>query len=348
MQKNYTSYLADDFLEDDRFIDWVAKKTPEDERFWEAWIATGPPNLQEMERARLQLEVIFSLERIPHQPEKAQQLWSRLEYNIDTATTFQQARGRRRWMAAASLTLLITLGGLLFYYSWYKGQMMVQTGKGERRVLLLPDSTQITLNENSTLRYPRYWNSNALRRVQLTGEAFFEVKHLNRDARHVQNKERFIVHTSDLFIEVLGTSFNVRNRNNQTRVSLVNGRILVGRDLEAGRQLQLQPGEVVQYDPATGSLQKQQADPALQYAWKDRMITLHNTTVNEIIATTEDIFDCRIILDDPSMGKRRINGAIPLKSDTNVVFILSNILHANIVRNGNAWILESRQENSAK
>jgi transmembrane sensor len=348
MQKNYTSYLADDFLEDDRFIAWVAKRKPEDEGFWEAWIAAGPPNLQEMERARLQLEVIFSLERIPHQPEKVQQLWSRLEYNIDAATAVQQGLGRRRWMAAASLTLLITLGGLLFYYSWYKGQVMVQTSKGERRALLLPDSTQITLNENSTLRYPRYWNSNAVRRVQLTGEAFFEVKHLNRDTRHIQNKERFIVNTSDLFIEVLGTRFNVRNRNNQTRVALVSGRILVGRKLEEGRPLQLQPGEVIQYDPASGSLQKQQTDPALQYAWKDRMITLHNTTVNDIIATTEDIFDCRIILDDPLMGKRKIDGAIPLRSDTNVVFILSNILHANISRDGNAWILKTKQGSSAK
>jgi hypothetical protein len=48
------------------------------------------------------------------------------------------------------------------------------------------------------------------------------------------------------------------------------------------------------------------------------------------------------------MGKRKIDGAIPLKSDTNVVFILSNILHANISRDGNAWILKTKQGSSPK
>lgn len=333
MQQDYTSYTAADFLEDDLFIQWIRERTPEATHFWEAWKAAQPPNLEEMEQARQQLEMIFSLKRIPHRPERAQQLWGRLEYNIAGAEESKRLHRRRLWIAAASLALLLMAGSALFYFSWYKGQLLVQTGKGQRHTIRLPDGTQITLNENSTLRYPRFWKSQATRGVQLEGEAFFDVKHISR--------ERFRVRTDDLFIEVLGTRFNVRNREQHTRVSLVNGRISIGRERHRGQALELAPGEVARYDHSSGRLQKQPGNPVLHHAWKDRLITLENTTVNEIIATAEDVFDCRIRLEDPAMGSRKIMGAIPLRSDTGVVFILSNLLHANISRTGNTWILGS-------
>jgi transmembrane sensor len=330
MQQNYTTYSAADFLEDSFFIQWLRDKTPEASLFWETWMAEHPPNLEEMKQARLQLETVFSLKRIVHQPEKARQLWSRLEYNLAVAEENKRLQRRRLWIAAASLGVLLMAGAMLFYFSWYRGGLLVETGKGEHRSLRLPDGTEVTLNENSSLRYPRFWNT---RDVELRGEAFFDVKHMD--------KKRFRVYTSDLFIEVLGTRFNVRNRGQHTRVSLVNGRILIGTAEHPERALELKPGEVAGYSHNKGRLQKQRGSVALHYAWKDRMITLENTTVSEIISTAEDIFDCRIRLSDPAMGNRKIMGAIPLRSDTSVVYILSNLLHANISKEGDTWILEA-------
>ena len=45
------------------------------------------------------------------------------------------------------------------------------------KTILLPDSSLITLNANSTLSYNNNWNSTAPRKVWLNGEAYFSVTH---------------------------------------------------------------------------------------------------------------------------------------------------------------------------
>ena len=73
--------------------------------------------------------------------------------------------------------------------------------------ILLPDGSAVTLNANSKLQY----YTHSARKVWLEGEAFFEVKKIPETA------EPFQVVTNDLTITVLGTTFNVNSRNEQTK-----------------------------------------------------------------------------------------------------------------------------------
>lgn len=96
-------------------------------------------------------------------------------------------------------------------------QQIVITGK--RKTVRLPDGSMITLEPNSRLTYPDRFAGNT-REVELTGEAFFEVK--------PNHEKPFIVHTANIMATVLGTSFNVEAYpNGIAKVVVATGRVKV-------------------------------------------------------------------------------------------------------------------------
>jgi transmembrane sensor len=107
---------------------------------------------------------------------------------------------------------------------------------GSKYELTLPDGVQVTLNAGSTLRYP-ITGAGHQRRVELTGQAFFNVPH---DPQHP-----FIVETGGRQIEVLGTQFAVRNYPGESlqTVILQKGKVKV----HSGKQIvELHPGQEAQ------------------------------------------------------------------------------------------------------
>lgn len=73
---------------------------------------------------------------------------------------------------------------------------------GEQRTIQLPDGTEVKINSNSLLIYPKEFHGEQ-RRVHLSGEAFFNVQR-NEDMP-------FVIGTEALKIRVLGTQFNVES-----------------------------------------------------------------------------------------------------------------------------------------
>ncbi len=108
---------------------------------------------------------------------------------------------------AAIFILAFSLSYTIFYFTSntsYKDSQAYNeliTSKGQKSRLILSDGTKIWLNSESTLKYPSVFDKKK-REVILVGEAYFEVQ------KHGNNVP-FIVKTSEIDIEVTGTSFNV-------------------------------------------------------------------------------------------------------------------------------------------
>ena len=110
---------------------------------------------------------------------------------------------------------LLLIGALIFWRLKAPGRYTVNTDYGKISRLVVPDSSVVVLNANSTIKYEKKWDKNAPRELWLNGEAFFDVKHLDNDHK-IENYERFIVHTNNTTVEVLGTSFDIRERRGRT------------------------------------------------------------------------------------------------------------------------------------
>jgi ferric-dicitrate binding protein FerR (iron transport regulator) len=96
-------------------------------------------------------------------------------------------------------------------------QIAITTQARESKQVNLPDGTHVWMNENSSISYPIDFNTDSIRMVQLSGEAFFEVTH---------HPERpFVVGGGGYNTRVLGTSFNVRLTEQESSVVVVTGKV---------------------------------------------------------------------------------------------------------------------------
>ncbi|HLY70655.1 MAG TPA: FecR family protein [Puia sp.] len=111
----------------------------------------------------------------------------------------------------------------------------ISTHNGSKTNVVLPDGTTVKLNAGSKLTYDKNYG-NAIREVNLTGEAFFDV---------VKNKEKpFVIHTKKIDIKVLGTTFNVKSYpDEKTETSLVRGSIEVTFKDKPSEKIILKPNE---------------------------------------------------------------------------------------------------------
>lgn len=139
--------------------------------------------------------------------------------------------------------------------------------------LNLSDGTNVWLNAESELRYPVTFAGNS-REVWLVGEAYFEVMS--------DSTRPFVVHSSKGKIEVLGTSFNVRNYPEESRMvtTLVRGRVAYT-DPER-RKYDLFPGDQAISQPGLETI-LQSVNPEYYVGWKDGEYIFKSTTLEEIM-----------------------------------------------------------------
>ena len=144
----------------------------------------------------------------------------------------------------------------------YSDKTFYATDAGERQKILLPDGSEVYLNEQSKLTYTNSWENNKERIVQLSGEAYFNVK----EEAYKGEKVKFKVNTGALSVEVVGTEFNVNQNKKKTKVSLHSGKIRMNIP-DIHQTLEMNPGDIVEYNSATGDLQSIRTDQAQIVSW---------------------------------------------------------------------------------
>jgi ferric-dicitrate binding protein FerR (iron transport regulator) len=163
-------------------------------------------------------------------------------------------------------------------------QYTLVTPKGGEYSLILEDGTKVWLNADSKLVYPSGFGGGA-RKVQLTGEAYFEVK---TDAEHP-----FIVHTYRQDIRVLGTEFNVQAypEENEIVTTLITGKVQVN---SKGEKVQLKQGQQA-ISNKNGILRLQpKADLEQAIAWKEGYFRFDYTDIYEIMRQLSRWYDIKV------------------------------------------------------
>ena len=176
---------------------------------------------------KLRMERVISFTEKLEVPvgKKKDQAWNDLmdkiqEESVDNSRILRvQKRSTKSWLwiASAAAIVLITVFGFL---NRKPTQITVRALAGELRSVILPDNSIVTLNAESILTYKeeRFIKE---RTVSLSGEAFFEVT----------PGTKFKVISNDSEVMVIGTSFNVNNRENNLKVSVFSGRVRVSHGL---------------------------------------------------------------------------------------------------------------------
>jgi transmembrane sensor len=151
------------------------------------------------------------------------------------------------------------------------------TPRGGNFKLQLPDGSMVWLNAASSLRYPTAFKGKE-RRVELTGEAYFEV---------VKNAEMpFRVSVKDrVEIEVLGTSFNINayTEENNLSATLLEGGVRVLPLHTNEKAVILNPGQQAQIRPSEETKVVSNVDVEKIMAWKNGLFNFENASLQEVM-----------------------------------------------------------------
>nr|WP_121269301.1 FecR family protein [Pedobacter schmidteae] len=163
----------------------------------------------------------------------------------------------------------------------------ISTPRGGQYQVNLPDGTKIWLNAASSLRYPTVFNEGK-RKVQLTGEAYFEVA---KDKTHP-----FIVATDKQEIEVLGTHFNVNSYTdeNVTKTTLLEGSVKVS-ILKSQSASFLKPGQ--QSVLRNNGLNVYTVDTEETVAWKNGYFQFNEADLGSIMRQLSRWYNIDVVIE---------------------------------------------------
>ena len=181
--------------------------------------------------------------------------------------------------------------------------------KGGEYKIVLDDGTEIWLNSASELKYPAHFVGNE-RRVQLTGEAYFQV------ARN--EAAPFIVETRDMDVKVLGTSFNVSVYEDEEscHATLVEGRVEVN-DKVNGEKVVLTPGK--QALLRGGEMTVREVNTKLYTLWRLDRFTFASEDMEGVIRKLSRWDNVDFFFANSSMKQKRFTGSLPKYADISQV-----------------------------
>ncbi|NCE72587.1 FecR family protein [Odoribacter sp. Z80] len=156
-------------------------------------------------------------------------------------------------------------------------RLRVEVPAGRQFQLTLADGSEVWLNAGSSLEYPASFEGAEERRVQLEGEAFFEVR---RDTVH----PFYVEFGKRESIRVLGTSFNVNAYADSPvhTTTLVSGKIKYMAQ-EIQREVVLCPDQQVCLDCEAGGVNVSEVNAALYSVWKEGWIWFENERLENLV-----------------------------------------------------------------
>ena len=140
--------------------------------------------------------------------------------------------------------MVLSFGVLWFWNRSSLQETILLSRIGETNVFYLPDSSRVTLNGDSRLAYNSQFGKTN-RELSLRGEAFFQVKQ--------DTVKPYIVETSLIQVEVLGTSFQVIAEKLRAEVSVEKGRVKITTQDKKQKSV-LETGMSVVYGKKQGEL----------------------------------------------------------------------------------------------
>lgn len=164
-----------------------------------------------------------------------------------------------------------------------KGRVMnkVETPRGGEYGITLADGTRVYLGALSKIEYPVAFDG-AKRVVKASGEVYFDVA---RDTAHP-----FVVEMTNLDVEVLGTSFNVRDYADEDYVeaTLVSGKIKVNAGKES---CILEPNYQAVLDKKNNTLETKEVDVSEFVDWKSGKLNVRNRRLEDILNRLSKWYD---------------------------------------------------------
>ncbi|WP_316792200.1 FecR family protein [Pedobacter frigoris] len=181
----------------------------------------------------------------------------------------------------------------------------IETPRGGQHIVNLPDGSIVVLNAASSLKFPTTFSSFQERKVELSGEAYFEI---SKDKAHP-----FVVKTNGQEVKVLGTHFNINSYADEgvVRTTLLEGSVRVisllssranakdpdPSELGMTNSIMLRPNQQSMVT-TNGNIKVQTVDTEDVVAWKNGLFIFNDESLESIMRKVSRWYDVEVVYQD--------------------------------------------------
>ncbi|ETN94845.1 FecR family protein [Zhouia amylolytica] len=192
---------------------------------------------------------------------------------------YKQKRSRSNIAYAVAASLVLLIGSMYFakiYNTSNTLNWVIAQTSDQIDSLLLSDGSTIFLNQNTRFEYPEQFTGNVRGVKLIKGSAFFKVAK--------DSIKPFIITSGELRTKVLGTSFNIINRDSLFNVTVNTGKVNVSNKMES---FDLLPNEQVQLDQANKRLLKRNVNAQVYSGWMHKDVDYPSISLNDLSTVVE-------------------------------------------------------------
>lgn len=262
-------------------------------RFFD-WLNTSEKNRQDY----TELKSIYDERELPIDLNDG---WSRLSLKINRHDATLQRVRRWRWVAGIVALLCVALiAAMMLLQQESAGPTAVTyVTNNSPSNISLPDGSTVRLAPNSRLTYLSDFGERT-RDVELQGEAYFDVQK--------DTKRTFTVKSQSQAIIVTGTQFNVCCYPDEEFTTTLKEGTIRFKSQSLKKEIDLQPGEQIKYNPHDGSITVCQASMDSELAWLENKHVFKDVQLGKILLKMGHVYDCKFTCDDQQINQMRYTG----------------------------------------
>lgn len=328
----FNAYEAEDFLQEQSFLNYCVASNEEDVLFWTNWISEHPDREPAVKQGK---ELYYLLNGNITAKEFAadeQQFIAAFEKHTGSPLLAPKATRFKAWyyVSAAAACLLLAF----FAYNYFgdvpanavpatETTYSLPNGSPLKKQLVLSDGSRLTLNAGSVIRLAGNFNVSS-RELFLEGEAYFDVTH---DAG-----KPFIIHTTAMDVKVLGTQFNVKAypRDRAYETSLITGSVEITLQknkqkiiLTPNHKITLLNDEMQSPSKDTGAFYVAPLTAsAEELSWIKNKLVFRNSSFEDIAHELERWYNVSVVLEDEAIKKFRYSATFENKNIDEVLAAL--------------------------
>ena len=237
---------------------------------------------------------------------------------------------------AATVLIITGLGVALFYLNnsgAFTGKIKVVTDNNQmNRQVKLPDGSIIFLNRNTKLIY-KSGHKKYDRHVSLSGEAFFEIT--------PDLSKPFTVETGKATVKVIGTSFDVITKNNDSSVEVFvkTGKVMLA-DSSGSQNIVLDPGYIGTLD-SKHSEKKLNTDPNYM-SWNTGKLVYNRQKLGVVFRDLKRTYNIDIVTSDPDILNLPIDATFNKEPHETIIRIICTTFNLSYKKDGNIYHLAKK------
>jgi transmembrane sensor len=227
--------------------------------------------------------------------------------------------------AAAAAILILAIG-----FFWLNQPAPQETLVSGQSVInqKLADGSEITLNKQSSLQYPKTFKGKT-RSVELKGEAFFNIS--------PDKAKPFIIDVKDVQVTVVGTSFNVREDSSYVEVLVETGIVKVSHE---GKEVTLQAGEKIKMPFAGAVAEKEKVSDKLHNYYRTKEFVCDDTPLWKLVQVLNEAYKTNIVFGKEELKDLRMNTTFYNESLDQVLEVIHLTFNITVRKENGKIILE--------